>query len=244
MIVGILSPRVLLDFSLHKGTLRTKRLTRNTAIFKGAVMTEKYVKAKGSLWGLLLLCFILTSCASINEVQVLYKLPAPSGILQGKSLKLTLVDERQIKEFLKPGAKRELKHFSNNVSFAVAKYNEAGFKIGPYPPLEVIKEAFKRRLESEGIVLARTSGQGVPELEIVLKDFSLDFLDRKWVASMSYEARLKVDGQVRASQSVSGSAERFKVIRKKGADMAVGDIFTDTLNRLDLVRLFKDANLL
>ena len=196
------------------------------------------------IWVLWALGFVIASCASVYEVQVLYKLPAPSGLLQGKSLKITLIDERQIKEFLKPGARNELKHFSNNVSFAVARYNEPGFKIGPLAPMAALKEAFERRIENEGITLAKEVGPGIPELEIGVKDFSLDFADRKWVASMIYEARLKIDGQVRATQFISGSAERFKVLRKKGADMAVGDIFTDTLNRLDLVRLFQDARLM
>ncbi|HDM09003.1 MAG: hypothetical protein JRI39_08830 [Deltaproteobacteria bacterium] len=196
------------------------------------------------IWVLWVLGFVIASCASVYEVQILYKLPGPSGLLQGKSLKFTVIDERQIKEFLKAGAKRELKHFSNNVSFAVAKYNEAGFKIGPLAPMAALKKAFERRIENEGINLAKGVGPGIPELEIGVKDFSLDFAERRWVASISYEARLKVDGQVRATQFISGSAERFKVLRKKGADMAVGDIFTDTLNRLDLVRLFQDARLM
>ena len=194
--------------------------------------------------GCVLFILLAISCTTVHEVQVLYKMPLCSGVLQGKRLKFILSDQRQIKEFLKPGAKRELKHFSTNLSFAVAKYNEAGFKIGSYCPLEAIKEAFRRRLESEGIVLAETSGLSVPELEIVLKDFSLDFFDRKWVACMSYDARLKVDGRVVATQSVSSSAERFKLISKKGADMAIGDIFTDTINRLDLVGLFRNAHLI
>ena len=196
------------------------------------------------IWVLWVLGFVIASCASVYEVQILYKLPGPSGLLQGKSLKFTVIDERQIKEFLKAGAKRELKHFSNNVSFAVAKYNEAGFKIGPLAPMAALKKAFERRIENEGINLAKGVGPGIPELEIGVKDFSLDFAERRWVASISYEARLKVDGQVHATQFISGSAERFKVLRKKGADMAVGDIFTDTLNRLDLVRLFQDARLM
>ena len=207
-------------------------------------MKKAGVKVLTVIGALLGIVMVFTSCASVHEVQVLYKMPAPRAALQGKAVKFVLIDQRQTKEFLRPGAKRELRHFSNNISFAVAKYNEPGFKIGPLAPLDAVEQAFKRRLEAEGIVLASKVGRSVPELEIVLKDFSLDFSERKWVASMSYEARLKVNGQVRATQSISSSAERYKVVRKKGADMAVGDIFTDTVNRLDLVKLFKDAGLL
>jgi len=196
----------------------------------------------------LLVCMVaglcILSCASVHEVQVLYKLPAPGKALEGKGVRFTLVDERSDKNFLLMGARKELGHFSNNIGFAVAKYGEQGFKIGPFAPLDAIREAFKRRLEDEGIRLESGSGKEVPRLEIALKEFSLDFVDRKWVASMTYEARLKVDGVVRATQFISGNAERVKVVRNKGADMAVGDIFTDALNRLDLVKLFRDARLL
>jgi len=196
------------------------------------------------LIGVLMSGMFVFSCTSIPEIQVLYRLPAPSMGLQGKSVVLKIIDKRADKEFLRPGARRQFKYFSGNLSFAVAKYNEAGFKIGPFDPIAVIKEGFKRRLENDGIRIVSEPAEGVPELQIILEEFSLDFVARQWVATMRYEAKLLKDSRVLANQSISGKAERFKILRRKGADTALGDIFTDTLNRLDLVKLFHDAHLL
>ncbi|RLB42138.1 MAG: hypothetical protein DRH12_06430 [Deltaproteobacteria bacterium] len=196
------------------------------------------------IWGIFLCLFIIVSCGSIHEVQVVYQLPPPGKVLQGRKVVFRFVDQRPSKDFLKPNAKKELKHFSTDVSFAVAKYREAGFKLGPYTPADAIRDAFKRRLENDGLVLVSEAGEVVPELEIVLEDFSLDYIERQWAASISYEARLKKGGRVLATQTVSANAQRYKILRREGADKAVTDVFNETVNRLDLVKLFRDARLL
>jgi hypothetical protein len=60
---------------------------------------------------------------------------------------------------------------------------------------------------------------------------------------MSYEAKLIKDGTVLAAQIIEGEAERVKVMGRKEADTVTGEIFTDMVNRLDLSRLFQQAQL-
>ncbi len=81
------------------------------------------------------------------------------------------------------------------------------------------------------------------EVVIVLKKFLLDLIGRNWVVTMDYEARLVKDERVAAKQMINGQAERVKLLGRKQADIVLGEIFTDMVNRLDVGRLFLQAGL-
>ena len=190
----------------------------------------------------LLVSLLIFSCASIPELQVLYKLPPPSKQLKGRLVALTVDDERTSKTVLGKGAKEELKGFSDNISFSVADYNEKEFKVGIFNVPDLMREAFKRKLENLGVEVLPEKRLGRLELVIVLKEFSLDLEGREWVAKMSYEAGLTTAKGAVATQFVNGQAERYKLMGRDSADTLMGEIFTDMVNALDLARLFKQAD--
>ena len=200
------------------------------------------VLAKGLF--ILLLAVSLVSCASIPELKLHYQLPPASDQLKGMQVVLTFDDARDIKQILGPGAKKEFKNFSGNISFSVARYKESGFKLGAFGFSGLMREAFKRRLENLGLGLFVEQSPGTPQLLIILREFTLDLVNRRWVAQMNYEARLVKNGEVLAAQTISGQAERYKLIGRREADTALGEIFTDLINKLDVVRLFEQARLI
>jgi hypothetical protein len=61
---------------------------------------------------------------------------------------------------------------------------------------------------------------------------------------MGFEARLMKEGELLASQTISGQAERLKVLGRRDADKVMGEIFSDVVNRLDVPRLFQQAGLI
>jgi len=189
----------------------------------------------------LLVSLLMVSCASIPELQVLYKLPPPSKQLKGRLLALTVDDERTSKTVLGKGAREEFKGFSGNISLSVADYNDKEFKVGIFRVPDLMREAFKRKLENLGIEVLSEKTLGKLELMIVLKEFSLDLEGRDWVAKMSYEARLTTAKGAVATQFVNGRAERYQLFGRESADTLMGEIFTDMVNALDLPRLFKQA---
>ena len=190
-----------------------------------------------------LLTVFVVSCASIPELKVLYKLPAPSNDLKGKKVFLAVEDVRKTKELFGEGAKQQFRNYIGNISLSVARYNETGFKIGPFPLPAMVKEGFKKRLENAGIEVLSERSHGEPQLLIVINRFILDLVDRTWIAKMSYEAKLMKEGTILAAQIIEGEAERVKVIGRKEADTVTGEMFTDMVNRLDLLRLFRQAKL-
>ncbi|MBE9571313.1 MAG: hypothetical protein IMF11_11840 [Proteobacteria bacterium] len=190
-----------------------------------------------------LLTVFVVSCASMPELKVLYKLPAPSNDLKGKKVFLAVEDARKTKELFGEGAKQEFGNYIGNISLSVARYNETGFKIGPFQLPAMVKEGFKKRLENAGLEVLSGRSHGEPQLLIVINSFILDLVDRTWIAKMSYEAKLMKDEAILAAQIIEGEAERVKVIGRKEADTVTGEIFTDMVNRLDLLRLFRQAKL-
>ena len=189
----------------------------------------------------LLVSLLMVSCASIPELQVLYKIPPPSKQLKGRLVALTVDDERASKTVLGKGAEEEFKGFSGNISLSVADYNEKEFKAGIFNVPDLTREAFKRKLENLGVEVLPEKTLGKLELVIVLKEFFLDLEGREWVAKMSYEARLTTAKGAVATQFVNGQAERYQLFGRDSADTLMGEIFTDMVNALDLPRLFKQA---
>jgi len=189
----------------------------------------------------LFVSLLMVSCASIPELQVLYKLPPPSKQLKGRIVALTVDDERALKTVLGKGAEEEFKRFSGNISLSVAGHNERELRVGIFSAPDLMREAFKRKLENLGVEVLPEKMLGKLELVIALKEFSLDLVGREWMAKMSYEARLTTAKGAVATQFINGQAERYKLMGRDSADTLMGEIFTDMVNALDLSRLFKQA---
>ncbi|MFH1480188.1 MAG: hypothetical protein ABIG67_02885 [Pseudomonadota bacterium] len=186
---------------------------------------------------------LMSSCAKIPVLNATYRLPLEADLLRGKTLSLALEDMRTEKDFLGKGAKEDFQSFPGNISFSLARGTDPGFKIGPYSPPLLLQEAFKRRLENGGAkVLSESEGAKVG-LVIVLKEFYLDLVDRKWKVYMDYEGKLVKERKALSKQSISGQAERLKLLGTGEADKVMGEILTDMVNQLNIRRLFEQAEL-
>jgi hypothetical protein len=194
-------------------------------------------------WSILLMMSFLCSCSPLPHLNVNYRLPTGTEALDGRTVFLTVEDGRPGSDILGPGAQEEFPGFSGNLSFSVARGAEAGFKIGVYDVLSLYREACERRLENEKIRIVKSQEAGEAVLKIVLQEFHLDLEKRTWKVRMAYEARLLRNGELLARQMISADGERLKLIGQTQADELVSEIFTDTLNKLNLVQLFRQGGL-
>jgi hypothetical protein len=192
---------------------------------------------------IILISAFIISCASIPQLKVRYQLPPQSDRLKGRKVILVVEDARPETVIVGNGAKKDFENFPGTISLRIARHNEPGLDIGLYDPSALIEEGFRRKLENEGMELVSGQTLGEPELLIVLNEFLLDLVDRRWMVTMSYEAKLLKEGKVLATRTVSGQAERLKFIGRDEADRAVGEIFTDMINRLDVLGFFQSAGL-
>jgi len=196
----------------------------------------------GYIMIIFLILTLMASCAVIPELTINYRLPSKSDDLKGKKVFLIFEDIRTAKDIMGQGAIKEFKGFSGKMSFSLARDKEEGFKIGLYDLSALCLKAFQNRLENLGLVVVSEREKGRTELVIAFNEFFLDLVDRQWIARMGYDARLVRDGNIYAKQMISGQAERFKIMGHAQADTVMGEIFTDIVNKLDVVKMFRQAS--
>jgi hypothetical protein len=198
---------------------------------------------QGCILGIFAALLFTQACSSIAYVQLNDRLPAKTTALTGKKAFLSVIDERKTKDFAGRGVKREFDNFSENIAYSVKKEAEPALNLGLYDVPSLVKEAFRLRVQNEGVEVVPERKADQVELVLALQEFSLDLVDRDWKVKFGYEVRLIKNGAVRAKQFANGEAERLKILGTEQADMVVGDLFTDVMNRLNVAKLFRDAGL-
>ena len=94
-----------------------------------------------------------------------------------------------------------------------------------------------------GIEVVQREIEDTPLFELTLNRFQLDLKDRTWVSDLSYEVKLTKDNQKTSLEKVFAQAERTKVMGRGAGETLVGDIFTESINKLNIIKLFKNAGL-
>jgi len=196
---------------------------------------------QGWILGILVALLFTQSCSSIAYVQLNDRFPAKAAALAGKKAFLSVEDERKTKEFAGRGVKREFDNFSETLAYSVQKGTEPVLKLGLYDAASLVKEAFRVRVESEGVEIVTERKAGQVELVLALQEFSLDLVGRNWKVKFGYEVRLLKDGALLAKQFANGEAERLRLMGTEQADAVVGDLFADVMNRMNVAKLFRDA---
>lgn len=189
----------------------------------------------------LLVAVTASFCASKNFLKVNYQLPAQSAELKETRVALTVKDRRENPNIVTKSAKKALKNFTGHFALVVARKNKEDKLVGAFGLSSMIREIFKHRLENAGIRVVPEEDIDNPVVEIVLKEFSLDLQNRKWIIKMNYQAQLIKQNRVVAGETITGSAERLRVISGKNAEMIIGELVSDVVNRLNLNELLKAA---
>jgi len=184
---------------------------------------------------------LIIACASKPFLKVQYQLPPSSTALTGERLFLHISDQRIDNTVLSSNAKKALKNFNGTYSLVVLRDDGSGNLIGAYDLNSLWKEIFKQRLINEGLTVSASKDSTNASLEIQIKEFKLDIVDRKWVLQMSYQAGLSGNNTTLAKESVNGSAERLKVMGKSDAEKILGELVTDMVNKLDVAQLYRQA---
>jgi ABC-type uncharacterized transport system auxiliary subunit len=190
-----------------------------------------------------LVAVLLAGCASTNVLSVNYQLPPRAGEPLTRSVALVFADERRNDAFLTPDARKELEEFAGAYALTVSRAGQSGELLGAYPLDGLFKEVFRHRLENAGLKVAAAGAKADAEMRLMLKQFQLDFGDRKWTSIIDYEAQLLKNGTVLSRQTVNGSAERMMFIKKADAEKVISELMSDAVNKLDLSLLFKQAGL-
>jgi hypothetical protein len=183
-------------------------------------------------------------CAGRNYLLIDYQVPLASDQLKGQVVRLQIQDRRQSESILSDQAADEFPQFGGIYSLAWILPDQQRILAGEHRLNELLKTIFTKRLTDLGAALTDDPNAAVPVLTISLKQLMLDLQEHKWEADLNYDAALVLKGHPTARENVHGSAERVRVIGRKGADTVLSEILSDVVNRLDLVKLFKNAELI
>lgn len=189
----------------------------------------------------LLAALLAAACATSNVLSVNYQLPARPANAIGRSVAIAFEDARKDSAFLSPSARQELEDFTNVYALTVSKPGRGGELKGAYALGPLFTQILRYRLEDAGVKVLPSGADA--QFTFVLKDFRLDYGDRKWSAAVAYEALLLKNGTLLSQQSVSGSAERVVLMKKSDAEKVIGELVSDTVNQMDLAALFRQAGL-
>lgn len=191
----------------------------------------------------ILVALLLAGCASTNVLSVNYQLPPRTGEALNRRVVLVFADERRNDSFLTPDARNELAEFAGAYALTVSQTGRGGELLGAYPLDGLFKEVFRHRLDTAGLKVAPAGAEADAEMRLGLKQFQLDFGNRKWTSVIDYEAQLIKNGSVLSRQTVNGSAERMMFVKKADAEKVISELVSDAVNKLDLGLLFKQAGL-
>jgi hypothetical protein len=178
-------------------------------------------------------------CASKNYLTVNYQLPNESLEPQGTRVALRVKDTREDPEIVTPSAKKALKNFAGYFVLFVVQENKENRPVGAFSLSSMVREIFKHRLENAGVRIVAEEDIEVPIVEIVLHEFKLDLPNRNWVIEMKYQANLIKQNRVVGGETITGSAERLRVISGKNAEIVIGELVSDVVNRLNLGEFLK-----
>jgi hypothetical protein len=189
----------------------------------------------------LLVALSAAACATSNVLGVNYQLPARPSEPIPRSVAIVFEDARKDSALLSRSAREELEGFTNVFALTVSKPGRSGELKGAYPLGPLFTEILRYRLEDAGLNVLPSSAGADAQFTFVLKEFQMDFGDRKWSAAVAYEARLVKNEALLSRQTVNGSAERVMWMKKADAEKVIGELMSDTINQMDLAALFKQA---
>jgi hypothetical protein len=196
----------------------------------------------GTLLATVIVLLMLIACAKPYHFYVKYNVAESSVDLKGQKVKLQILDGRDTKNFLSEKAGNEFDLWDGKFALYQTPKKPTG-DIQTYPLTGLIEAAMKKRLEIMGITVVGEKMDDTLLFELTLNTFFLDLNDRTWVSDFSYEVKLTRDNQKTGRENVSGQAERTKIMGRGAGEILVGDIFTESINKLDIEKLFKNAGI-
>lgn len=182
-------------------------------------------------------------CMGRSYLIVDYAVAPRSQYLKGQSVVIQVEDLRKIKSVMESRALRAFPDFQNRYSLAWIMPNRQRMLAGEHDLSGLFEQAFKKRLERLGVNVIQDKDSSIPVFKVSLNTVRIKLIGVRWYATVSCTAGLVVNERRFAGETITGNAERVRVIGRKGADIVLSNIFTDVVNRIDVAKLFQQANL-
>lgn len=183
-------------------------------------------------------------CGKKPFIDVTYRLPDKQTALEQKKMAFEVRDNRGDKIIFNDKAKEKFKDFTGSFTLTVMMEEDKWVFEGEFDLQTLFEKALSKRLESMEVVIIHEKSKEDLLFQVMLHKFYIKRDGRKWESHVSYEANLIKDGRIIAKETVSGTAERTGIMAgTSDAEKVISDIFTETINKLDIQKLFDQAML-
>ena len=204
---------------------------------------RNYCRLLGKMFMLLIIAVLIGGCAVVPYINVNYNFSEPSDSLGGHQVYIDFKDGRSDQTILGKDTQSYFKDFNGKFHlFIVQDDKDKEFK-GSYDLKNLFKEAMSFRLTNYGAQVVKTRTENSAMLEIELKKFALNLKDKRWITSVEYAARLVYAKDAYVGETISATAERQKIWGRKDAEKTLSEAITDTVNKLNIPRLFEKSGL-
>jgi hypothetical protein len=184
-----------------------------------------------------LLVITLVACGGRSYMNVVYQLPEAYKGFPDQPVFLEVSDQRAAADIFTSEAKNAFRHFTGLFSLEVVGADGRSQMAGAYDLAGLFEEALRERFRRQSVTLLDTPQPNADRLEVSVKTFRIDLKHHKWIADLEYAVALHKPSGTVLTEKIHGNAERVKLLGKGDIEKVIGEIFSDSVNRLNLKRL-------
>ena len=200
---------------------------------------------------LLVIAFVtlLSGCAGLSHqyrastegMSVSYTVNKEQFINPKAKVFISSSDERLDKEIFGDGAKpsagtRALGFVFFGVYYAPALLFDQPTLKDQQDPIRIFKTATSERLSKNGITV--TNDNDVLVVDLLVRQFKLDFSFGKWIGEVGYVARVKKNGEIVCQNEIYEKATAFNFYGFGSGEKAINEAFGKAIDRLDINSCF------
>jgi hypothetical protein len=204
-------------------------------------MEDLMMRIRHPFYWTLLVSFLvattLVACGGRSYMNVVYQLPEAYKGFPDQPVFLEVTDQRGEADIFTAEAKSAFRHFTGLFSLEVVGVNGSSQMAGAYDLAGLFEEALRERFRRQGVTLLDAPQADADRLVVTVETFRIDLKQHKWVADLGYAVALHKPSGTILTEKIRGNAERVKLMGKRDIEKVIGDIFSDSVNRLDLKRL-------
>jgi len=150
-------------------------------------------------------------------------------------------DERLDKEVIGDGAKPTIgTRVLGYVGFGIvyAAMPDQPILKNRQDPISIFKTATTERLSRNGIIVTDDKDTDALAVELLVRQFKLDFNFGKWTGEVGYVARVKKDGETVCQNDIYERATVFNWYGFGSGEKAIGEAFNKAIDKLDVNSCF------
>lgn len=188
---------------------------------------------------------LLSGCAGLSQqyrastegISVNYTVKKEQLISPKEKVVISSSDERLDKEIIGDGAE-------GTVGTRVLGYVVFGVIYAAMPdqptlkeqqdPVRIFKTAMTERLSKNGITVINDKDNETIAVDLLVKQFKLDFNFGKWIGEVGYVARIKKNGEVVCQDDIYEKATAFNLYGFGSGEKAISEAFNKAIDRLDV----------